>query len=56
MLFHMAHIPRRGRPKLPAAEKKSVMARVLLTPRQYRKLLRLGGPTWIRERIDEAKD
>jgi hypothetical protein len=50
-----AHIPKTGRPRLPDAERKSIMARVLLTPSQYKKLLRLGGPRWLREQIDKAK-
>jgi hypothetical protein len=50
------HTPKPGRPKLPESERKSVTVRVLVTATQYKKLLRLGGPVWIRERIEKAKE
>jgi hypothetical protein len=43
-------------PAPPESEVKSRMARVMSTERQYRKLLRLGGPTWLRAAIDAANE
>jgi hypothetical protein len=45
-----------GRPKLPAAMRLSVVVRLLLTPDMARKLKRLGGVTWLREQIRQAKE
>jgi len=50
------HKPRMGRPKLPEAERLSERVVVLLTESNYRKLLRLGGVAWIRERIRQARE
>jgi hypothetical protein len=49
---------RRGRPTgstIPAELRKSVMLRVLVTPAQAEKFDLLGGPHWMREKIDRAR-
>ena len=57
MIIRMAsHTPKPGRPKLPDTERLSRMVRVMVTEDQYRKLLRLGGPVWLRERIRQARE
>ena len=50
------HKPLKGRPKLPDAERLSARVVVMVTEDQYRKLLRLGGPAWLRERIRQARE
>lgn len=45
---------RRGRPALDPAEKTQAVT-VRLTLAQREKLAQLGGPIWIRDRIDKAK-
>lgn len=46
----------RGRPTAPTDERMSEIIRVRLTPELARKLQRLGGIDWIRERIRRARE
>lgn len=47
--------PRRGRPSLAEGEA-TVPVTIRMTEPQKEKLQRLGGPSWIRDRIDKAKE
>lgn len=46
---------RRGRPSLSEGEP-TVPVTIRMTEPQKHKLQRLGGPEWVRERIDKAKE
>lgn len=49
-------LPRgRGRPALEAGVE-TVPVTIRMTGHQKDKLARLGGPSWVRERIDKAKE
>lgn len=45
----------RGRPALQIGVE-TVPVTIRMTPEQKGKLARLGGPPWVRERIDKAKE
>jgi hypothetical protein len=45
----------RGRPRLSATESTTPVV-IRMTGTQRDKLQRLGGPPWIRDRIDKAKE
>jgi hypothetical protein len=44
-----------GRPRAPPDKALTARAELRLTPAQKEKLELLGGPDWIRDRIDKAK-
>ncbi len=46
----------KGRPPLPADERLAAVVMLRLTEAMHAKLLRLGGPAWLRERIKRAKE
>lgn len=46
---------RLGRPPVPADKAKSEAVLLKLTPAQRDKLRELGGPGWVRSKIDAAK-
>jgi len=47
---------RRGRPPAAPGESKTDSVLLRLTPELREKLRRLGGPAWLRERIDKARE
>lgn len=47
--------PGAGRPALPTGEA-MVPVMIKMKPAQKDKLQRLGGPAWVRDRIDKAKE
>lgn len=46
---------RLGRPPVPADKAKSEAVLIKMTPAQREKLAALGGPEWVRQRIDRAQ-
>lgn len=46
---------RRGRPALPQDQRLTDRVEMRCTTAQREKLDRLGGPKWLRDRIDKAK-
>ena len=47
---------RRGRPALPPDQRQTDRVEMRCTKAQREKLDRLGGPQWLRDRIDKAKE
>lgn len=47
---------RRGRPVLPPEQRQTERIEIRCTKAQREKLDRLGGPQWLRDRIDKAKE
>jgi hypothetical protein len=47
---------RRGRPALPPGQRQTERIEIRCTKAQREKLDRLGGPQWLRDRIDKAKE
>lgn len=47
---------RRGRPALPPDQRQTERVEIRCTKAQREKLDRLGGPQWLRDRIDRAKE
>ena len=47
---------RRGRPALPPDQRQTERVEIRCTKAQREKLDRLGGPQWLRDRIDKAKE
>jgi hypothetical protein len=45
---------RMGRPPVPAESAKSAVVMLRLTPAQRAKLATLGGPEWVRAKIESA--
>lgn len=47
----------RGQGRKPlASDEETVVVKVLMTESQKEKLSRLGGPKWVRARVDEADE
>jgi hypothetical protein len=47
---------RRGRPVLPPDQRQTERVEIRCTKAQREKIARLGGPQWLRDRIDKAKE